>query len=683
MNSKKEKIISYIKLGAKFIPALTLIVIMILALVKTDFDMVSRSEDGDLKITDLVYVISMILMIGATVAVPLIKNKLVTVSLGVAALMSFPFFCFYMLEYYVHDPFDVSGDKFILNILIFYFAAIALTLITTRSDAALAVTAAVPMIFGMANYLALEFRDAPVFPWDLQSAGVAMSVLDNYKVEMTPRLYYIIFFFVFMIGFAFLTGFRFKMRKIWMNAAVAVVAFAVTLGFFSYLRSDTAERRHGYYPYLFSASYLYKTNGTALSFIYTTKYLKLDRPSGYSVEELQALYDEYKNTEANEPEVKPNIIVIMNEGFCDLSVLGDFTASTEYMPFISSLEENTIKGNVYVSVKGGNTPNSEFEFLTGTSMAYLPTGSIPYQQYINTDTLSMATQLKELGYTTAAMHPYGASGWERDTVYPLLGFDEMYFSSDFKGSEKIRGYYSDLAMYKKYIDQFEEARENGDTSPKFFFGVTMQNHGSYNIDYYKYSFKLDVTVDELPFDLDENSTNREIATYLSLIKRSDEAFEYLVSYFEKVDEPTVILMFGDHQPNDYIAKPILKLGGIENINTESLETKQLRWQTPYVMWSNYELENANETGDIGLNYLGTMLLKNAGIPLTPFQSWLSEELFPEYPIINANCFVDKNGEFHSVSEINSVPLLKTYAKLQYNLVFDTKNTVKELFSYSR
>lgn len=99
----------------------------------------------------------------------------------------------------------------------------------------------------------------------------------------------------------------------------------------------------------------------------------------------------------------------MNEAFSDLSVLGEFTTNKEYLPFIQSLTDNTVKGNVYVSVKGGNTPNSEFEFLTGTSMAYLPAGSIPYQQYINSDTPSMVSQLEELGYSTTAMHPYPAS----------------------------------------------------------------------------------------------------------------------------------------------------------------------------------------------------------------------------------------------------------------------------------
>ena len=105
---------------------------------------------------------------------------------------------------------------------------------------------------------------------------------------------------------------------------------------------------------------------------------------------------------------KPNIIVIMNEAFSDPSVLGDFTTNEDYMPFVHSLldgADNTISGHLNVSVKGGNTANTEFEYLTGASMAFLPYGSIPYQQYVKKETPSMASYLSSLGYYTIAMHP--------------------------------------------------------------------------------------------------------------------------------------------------------------------------------------------------------------------------------------------------------------------------------------
>ncbi len=676
--TKKDKLLSLLKASVKYIPFLILAILMLVAVTTVDFKLKSSSGSENL---DSKYLSAMIIMLGITFIVPTLNIERLNSILSAIGIFAFPFCSFFLLEYYTRNPFKDSpimrDDIMMLNVLVFYFVAFTLIFVTTRTDVALALTSAVPMVFGLANYLALQFRDAPIFPWDLKSAGVAMSVLDNYEVKLTTKLWFIIFSFVFMICFAFLTGFRFKLKKIWMNVAIAVVSFSLTVGFVAYLRTDEAESKYSYYPYLFSSKYLYKYNGTALSFIYTSKYLKLDKPSGYSEKELRELYEKYN--EISEPDdIKPNIIVVMNEAFSDLSVLGDFTASSEYMPFINSLNENTIKGNTFVSVKGGNTPNSEFEFLTGTSMAYLPTGSIPFQQYIDSDTMTMVSQLEELGYSTTAMHPYPASGWERNQVYQYFGFDKMYFSPDFSGYDKIRSYYSDLSLYKKIISEYETARESGDSSPQFFFSVTMQNHGSYGK---TSNFFPNIEIEELPKD--SSSTYREIATYLSLIKKSDEAFEYLVNYFKECDEPTIILMFGDHQPNDYIAKPILKLNGIDDITEEDLKTQQLRWQTPYIMWSNYEIEDKLDLGNTSLNYLGASLLYNAGIPLTSFQRWLTEELYQEYPIINANCFVDKDGVYHSVAEIDSVPILNLYEKLQYNLVFDTQNTIKELFGIAR
>ncbi len=676
-DSRKKKILNILKYSCKFIPALILVVLLVVSLVKADFTLKGEASKEDVK-----YLVIMIAMLGASIIVPILENKLVKSVIGGIFYSSYPFACFFLLEFYNRNPFKDSpimrDNLVMLNILFFYILSLTITFLTTRSDVAVAITSAIPMIFGLSNFLALSFRDAPIFPWDLLSFGTAMSVLDNYSVEITPKLCFIIYCFVFMISFGFLTSFRVKFKKIWINIVIAVVSLAVAIGYVGYLRTDEAEKEYSYYPYLFSSKYLYKYNGTALSFIYTSKYLKLDKPEGYSVDDLKEIYEEYKDLEKEE-NIKPNIIVIMNEAFSDPSVLGNFTTNAEYLPFINSLEENTVKGNVFVSVKGGNTPNSEFEFLTGTSMAYLPTGSIPFQQYINGETMSMVSQLEELGYSSTAMHPYPASGWEREEVYQHLGFDSAYFLPEFRGQSYIRNYISDMGMFKKLTSLFEETRNSGDNSPQFFFGVTMQNHGSYGK---TDKFTPEIEVNELP--MKQSSTYRELATYLSLLRESDRAFEYLVEYFKNVDEPTIILMFGDHQPNDYVVNPILKMNGI-TYDTADLKTQQLRFQTPYILWSNYEIheDSRMEPTTTSLNYLGAMMLKHAGIPLTSFQRWLTEELQPEYPIINANCYVDANGVYKTIADINSVPLLSTYAKLQYNLIFDGKHTIKELFSTVR
>lgn len=167
----------------------------------------------------------------------------------------------------------------------------------------------------------------------------------------------------------------------------------------------------------------------------------------------------------------------MDEAFSDLSVWGDFETSEEVMPFFKQLQQEAVGGEVYVSVKGGNTANTEFEFLTGNSMAFLPTGSIPYQQYIKSETPSLASYLKSLGYTTTAIHPYNRSGWDRDTVYEYFGFDQFLDKDSFTDPYRLRGYISDKSAFDKIIEQYEIGKNQGS---QFIFEVTMQNHGGYS-----------------------------------------------------------------------------------------------------------------------------------------------------------------------------------------------------------
>ena len=591
--------------------------------------------------------------------------------------LGFPYAVFVLTEWFIHDPFAadpvVMKDNLVLLNVVFYFLlAFLLLALTTRTDVAVTLTAGIPMILGIANVLSYAARSLPIYPWDVLSAGTAMSVVDNYTFELTSRLAFTIFCFAAIISAGFLLGCRVKAPKWWMQLITAVVAVAVFCGFCNYLMSDVAEEEEGYYPYLFSANYLYKHNGTAVTFIWTLKYMQLSEPDGYSIANLEMLassfYDDAERTSEFYDGTRPNVIVIMNEAFCDPAVLGDFETNVDYLPFIHSLSENTTKGNVLVSVKGGNTPNSEFEFLTGTSMAFLPSGSIPYQQHIKGDTLSLVSQFNDLGYYTVGMHPYSASGWQRNEVYPYLGFDDTYFSKDFQNKRYVRGYVSDETMYDQIISIDESTDE-----PLFVFGVTMQNHGDYNVKN-NGSFTPDVEV------LNNNySYISWLNNYLSLLKVSDSAFEKLVSYYENSDEPTIILMFGDHQPNDHVVYPVLRANGITDISAMPLETQQTRYLTPYILWSNYDLESDEHLPSYtSLNYLGGYLMEAAGLPLTPFQVYL-QELRDHYPMINAFCYVDENGVWHSNAELQGQELLDLYAQAQYNLIFDRKRLVTTFF----
>ena len=102
-----------------------------------------------------------------------------------------------------------------------------------------------------------------------------------------------------------------------------------------------------------------KVNGMAVTFAMDMEYVYVEKPEWYSVEKAEDILKSYAIEEDFSSETEyPNVIVVMNEAFSDLAVLGDFTTNQDYMPFIHQLQqgyENTVTGNLMVSVTGGNT----------------------------------------------------------------------------------------------------------------------------------------------------------------------------------------------------------------------------------------------------------------------------------------------------------------------------------------
>ena len=590
-----------------------------------------------------------------------------------------PFASFLMLEFLTHNPFkgtdgtpDMSDEVILLNILFFVIALFVLIFVTGHTAPAVITVTALPLILGLISYFTMEFRGTPLFPWDLASYGIAATVVGGYDLTLTPQILMIISCAVLTCTVAVVWNLRVKFPFRFIRPVLAVVMCGVMLYAGSYIQTDQAISDYRLYPYLFTPGHLYKTNGFTVSFLMNLRYATVDKPDGYNDDKAGDIAAAYSSDSANEAKSKPNIIVIMNESFADMTVLADFETTEECFPFIDSLEENTVKGNLHVSVVGGNTPNSEFEFLTGMTMGYLPSGSIPYQQFIKSERPSLATQLDSLGYHTVAMHPYPASGWKRNVVYPYFGFEETHFLDDpvgsFSGRHYIRGYVSDYGLYTKIQDLYEAQKTD---EPLFVFAVTMQNHSGYSKIYENF-FPLNDVIS--PYN------DYPLSIYTSLMYESDLAFRKLVYYFMGVEEDTVILMFGDHQPNDSIAVPLMNHGGVV-YDESDLKSSENRYIVPYVMWSNYEMP-VSEVGDISLNYLSSVLIEAAGLPQTGSQKFLSS-IRNKYPVITGRCIIDSTGEFTPVSEYDRFIELREYAYLQYNYLFDSDNLVKDYFDLTK
>lgn len=580
-----------------------------------------------------------------------------------------PIISFYLMEAFEHNALaEVRQEAQWFNILIFELIAWTLYLLIGRMTTALRIELALALAFGLTNHYVMAFRSTPFVPWDLLSVRTAASVAQNYDFTPTPRMIVVtVLFVLLMVAVCVLR--KVPRIKLPIRLGSAVLCGLALCLFVNTLQQETFQNKHYLYPFLFTPAYMTKVNGMAVTFAMDLAYVAVDKPEGYSAEEAQKTLEQYGNTDnvfaddeentndsknrgedANNKDL-PNIIVIMDEAFSDLSVVGDLETNEDYMPFMHKMQQgadHTITGYAQVSVCGGNTANSEFEFLTGNTMSFLPSGSIPYQQYITKDTPSLASYLASLGYETYAQHPYYASGWNREKVYPLLGFEHLNFIDDYANKTYVRKYVSDDADMQHIIDTYEN-KEDG--KPAFIFNVTMQNHGGYTDAFSNLSEDVHAT----------NYNSEVLDRYLSLIRLTDQSLEKLVDYFSNVDEKTVIVFFGDHQPSDTVAAQVqdsMLLPG------ESVPDEQLRkrYQVPYLVWANYDIDGATQQ-NTSLNYLSAEVLKAAGVPTDAYQNFLLD-LQKSYPVMSAAGRTDASDADEN--------MLNTYKKLQYYNLFETK-----------
>ncbi len=576
-------------------------------------------------------------------------------------MLAVPPVVFFLTENYTHKISQMWQGPIILNIVFFYLLAFFLCFLTGRAWAAVTLMVLLAGAFGLANYFVILFRSAPIFPWDIYSMGIAATVADNfsYTISLTAACVLLLFLTVLCIFFKN----RIKIRACIPRFAAALVFLVLLGGFALYVQTDEAANRFNTDKTLFTPKVYYRNNGLFLSFLINIRYLNIEKPAGYTAQAAEDAARPYMDSSSAPAAYTehPNIIVVMNEALSDLRILGNYETNVPVTPFMDQLSENTQKGWYYSSVKGGNTANTEFEFLTGSSFYWLPVGSVAYQQYIRKPLPSLADQLSDIGYTSIAIHPYYASGWNRDKVYDLFGFDEKYFLDSFDDPEYIRSYVSDRATFEKIIERYE-AKEAGERL--FFFDVTMQNHGSYTKSFENFTPDVEII----------NGKGTYLAAaerYLSLCKISDEAFEDLVSYFEGQPEPTVIIMFGDHQPADYA------VSAVNQTDTSTLEGAQQQYKVPYVLWANYDIPE-KEDDVTSANYLALRVLEAAGIKKTAYQSFLTE-LEKSVPVITSNMTIDEKGVFHPRNDASMDQLLKPYSILQYNDLVDDDHRIETFF----
>ncbi len=569
-----------------------------------------------------------------------------------------PVILFLMMEH-INNPYgnlNIGLKYWIINVAILEIIFIFFYYICFPYRITVIIFYGIGVVFSIANYCVGIFRNGnAIMPSDIPALKTAMNVSSNYKIELPINSFkwisLAIICCVVTVCVCRMIENRMKIKtRICLGGLILVLTLSGYMGI---------DFKNGYYKInldYWEISNSYYKYGIPVTFLTLCQNTKVKKPENYkkeSVIEVYNTYDDNNNREQNITDDKrPTVIAIMNESWSDLNIIHDFESNPDYMPFWHSFDTPVMKGDLLVSVHGSRTCNTEFEFLTGASMRNLPRWSYPYQQYSLKTLPSLAREFKNNGYDTVAIHPGKPENWNRKNALLNLGFDRFIDKNDFIDPEYIGYFISDKSCYDKIIEEFKNKEKE-----KFIFAVTIQNHGGYNSS----RFNNDEMV-QLGSELNTYTDARE---YLTLIQKADQALESLFTYFEKIDEPVIICIFGDHQP--YLDEKFYeKLYG-HSLKELSSEEEEKRYMTPYLIWSNYDTGIQKERKNTSANFLGTLLLNASGILENPFYEYIYS-MQQEITEMNRDYYRTKDGVLHKSDEDDE--WLKEYQDMQYYEMFD-------------
>ncbi len=547
----------------------------------------------------------------------------------------------------------VGYTYFLLNALLLVAAALLINSLTLPWIGTVAVSL-FTLLWYVADHFVIQFRNKPIMPADLKAFGTAKEVAGGYDLrpswQMAAGAVIVLLFLAAVILVWKKTRTKEKtplkkrliLRGVGVVVAAALLYFGVHNPVFSQMDSFQWDARvlEGFHR-----------EGIVLTFVQSAIGAHVSRPEGYSREAVDSYLNDYQSTEQPTGVRPTRIIMIMNEAFSDLRTVG-LDERIDVMPFIDSLDENTVEGSLFVSVIGGGTCNTEFEALTGNTLAFLGSGAYPYTENVTEPLFSLASYFSGEEYITEAFHANKAANWNRNTVYPNLGFRVFHDIYDYPNiTEKsiLRGMVTDETDYA-FIEQRD--MENAGNS-RFLFNVTIQNHADYD-----HFANVPEAETLLPF---RDSLQQSTRVYLSLLKLSDDAVRQLVEHYRDSDEPTMIIFFGDHQPS-------LPAAAQKDVYTDVYMYVDY-FKSKFFIWTNYPTKTMHDIG-VSANYLPWLILERGNFPLPPYVQLL-KEVYEKYPVISSQGVIDDEGNvYDNVAELMDDPLIRKYQYVQYANLFD-------------
>ena len=536
------------------------------------------------------------------------------------------------------------------------------------------------------DFYTLQLRGEPFLPWDLaqvsEAAGVASAAGIHIQTSMVVSTVIIL---LLLVASFFLYRGRKKLNWKPRVLGVAASAAAVCGLLFGVFLQPAVTQAIGILPDAWMQDRYYRYYGVTTSFLTNLTNLEISKPDDYSEDAVNEILDDtaaagnYQTaplypasygavTPAGETEQNPTIIYVMDESYWDVSELEQygFAFDTDVSANLHRLQETSACGRAYSPSFGGGTCDVEFEALTGYSVSYLPNGSKPYQQHVTRPMFSLPNYLKTQGYQTAAVHCFWAKYWSRDTAYPNLGLDTFLSLEKMTHVNKVRRHYwtsglvTDDSMADQIIQQYESMKASSD-APVFLHAVTMQNHTNYNKDNYPDDQRVKVL--NAPSGI-SRSTLGALEDFATGIRDADAMLGHLTDYFSQVDEPVILVFWGDHyNPIDSNYDVFTKSG----YASDSSADPRLH-QTTLLMWSNYSQQPV-DLGTIAAYDISPVMMNIYGLKQPLYFQYLNRQLQVAYRTNTRGTVMNRDGTTTQEPTALQQQWSANHWLLQYDLMF--------------
>ena len=530
---------------------------------------------------------------------------------------------------------DSQGLIFILNWLPVFFVAMTVFFLSGHLVWSMGATT---FIFALPTFIhrcKVALRFAPLKPLDIllgrEIFGIAKSL---------PRVVFyalgsgvVVFIIGMVIGLRFISNERprFRLRCIGFFACSAVF----TLLYFNVYGSAKINASLPYEGNVYNELDLYQSRGFVYSFIYGLHTSRISKP---------AYYDQYiKTIETAEkgfnqnvdlPESLPNIVFVMNESFSDIAMSPalNFDGHNDPMKNFKAIQKESISGYIVVPGIGGATADTEFDVLTGLNTRdFIKNVSYSFTM-ITRKFPGITAALKSAGYNAMAMHPGAGWFYNRQNVYPLLGFDSFLYDADFNWEDTKGGYISESQTIDRILQEYQQHLDTAGDVPLFLKCITIQNHGYY---LEKYGSVRNFNTDAVLSAEDEDV----LANYIEGIADCDEGLRRLVEYFRGVDQPTILVYYGDHLPA--FSMPLYQ--ALIHESDDPMDWLIKYNKTPFIIWANdaardmIDVEAFEATlpynHTLSAHYLGAAVLDLVDINgIDPFVDFLNK-IRKQYPIV--------------------------------------------------